>query len=50
MPAGERLLLDSVKRRRCEKANVEVPTVRYFESDAEIQEMIEEDHQREFSQ
>ena len=47
---GKRLLIDFINRKRWEKTNLKVPTIRLFENDAEIQEMIEQDHQREFSQ
>jgi len=36
-------------KKRWRKTNLEVPTIRIFENNAEIQEMIDQDHQREFS-
>jgi hypothetical protein len=46
---GNRLLIDFLNKRRWGKTNLKVPTIRIFGNDAEIQEMIEQDHQREFS-
>jgi hypothetical protein len=43
------LLIDFINKKRWGKTNLKVPTIRLFENDAEIQEMIEQDHQREFS-
>ena len=45
---GNRLLIDFLNKRRWGKTNLKVPTIRIFENDAEIQEMIEQDHQRKF--
>jgi hypothetical protein len=46
---GKRMLIDFINKKRWGKTNLEVPTIRLFENNAEIQEMIEQDHQREFS-
>ena len=46
---GKRMLIDFLNKKRWGKTNLEVPTIRIFENNAEIQEMIDQDHQREFS-
>ena len=46
---GKRLLIDFINEKRWKNTNLKAPTIRLFENDAEIQEMIEQDHQREFS-
>jgi hypothetical protein len=46
---GNRLLIDFLNKRRWGKTNLKVPLIRIFKNDAEIQEMIDQDHQREFS-
>mgnify|MGYP003979768877 CR=1 FL=1 len=45
----KRLLMNFKNRKRSEKTNLEVPTIKTFKDDAEIKEMIERDHQKEFS-
>jgi hypothetical protein len=47
---GKRMLIDFKKTKRLGKTNLKVPTIKLFENDAEIQEMIEQDHQRELNQ
>ena len=47
---GKRLLIDSKNKKRRRKTKLKVPTIILFENDAEIEEMIERDHQREFNQ
>lgn len=47
---GKRMLIDFINKRRWKKTKLKVPSIKLFENDAEIQEMIEQDHQQEFSQ
>lgn len=47
--AGKRLLMDFKNRKRYEKTNLKAPTIKVFEDDVEIEEMIEQDHKKEFN-
>ena len=47
---GKRLLIDFKNKKGWRKTNLKVPTIRMFENNAEIEEMIERDHQRELNQ
>jgi len=47
---GKSLLIDFVNMKPWGKADLRVPTIKYFESDEAVQEMIDQDHQRENDQ
>ena len=47
---GKRLLIDCINKKRRGKTNLKVATIRLFENDEEIQEMINQAHRQEFSQ
>jgi len=47
---GKRLLIDFTNKKRWGKTNLKVPTIRMFDNNAEIEEMIERDYQRELNQ
>jgi hypothetical protein len=46
---GKRVLIDCINKKRWGKNNQKVATIRLFENDEEIQEMINQDHRQEFS-
>ena len=47
---GKNILINLEKRMRWKNTKSKIPTIRLFECDTEIEEMIERDHQREFNQ
>ena len=47
---GKRLLMDFKNKKRWRKTNLKAPTIRMFKNNAEIEEMIERDYQRELNQ
>ncbi len=48
--SGKRLLIDFKNKKRLGGTNRKSPFIKVFESDDEIQEMIEQDYQRELNQ
>ena len=46
---GERLLIDFNNKKIWEKTKLKVPTIILFKNNEEIEEMIEQDHKREFN-
>lgn len=46
---GKHLLIDFKNKKRWGKTKLKVPTIILFKNDEEIEEMIEQDHQREFN-
>lgn len=46
---GNRLLMDFTNKKQWKNTRINVPTIRIFESDQEVEEMIERDYQRELS-